>query len=90
MRLHNSRLLVGESFFLGFAEFLHQSHGLHFEATGESSACSGVHDFHELFGGEIEELIKIDSSEHELPESSLLFQLHLCSFVSHFDFPVFR
>merc|ERR1712168_300208 len=50
MCLHNGRFLVWEGFFLRFSELLHQSHRFHFQTTGESSACSSVHDFHELFG----------------------------------------
>ena len=38
MGFHNGRFLVGESFFLGLAEFLHQSHWLHFQTTSESTS----------------------------------------------------
>merc|ERR1712126_8235 len=83
MGLHNSRFLIRKSFLLSFAEFLHQSHRFHFQSSGESSSCTCVNDLHQLFRGEIKKLIEVDTSEHELPESSLLLQLHLCSFVGH-------
>lgn len=42
MGLNNLWLLIRWGFFLGAAEFLHQSHGLALETSGESPPGAGV------------------------------------------------
>merc|ERR1719192_1594681 len=83
MGLHYSWFFIWGSFFFGLSEFLHQSHGFHFQSTGESTSGSSVDNLHQLLTGQIKQLVEINTSEHKLPEGSLLLQLHLGSFVGH-------
>merc|ERR1712212_185029 len=82
MSFHHGRFLVHRSFFLRFPQFLHQGQRFHFQSSGETATSASMNNLHKLLAGEVEELIQIHSTEHELTESSLLLQLHLCSGVS--------
>lgn len=64
-------LLVGLGLLLCLAELLDQAHGLALETAVESSAGAGVDDIAELLGGEVEELVKVDTAVGKLLESSL-------------------
>lgn len=68
-------LLVGLGLLLGLAELLDQTHGLALETAVEPSAGTGVDDITELLGGEVEELVKVDTAVRELLEGSLSLQL---------------
>lgn len=68
-------LLVGLSLLLGLAELLDQAHRLALETAVEPSAGTGVHDITELFGGEVEELVEIDTAVGKLAELSSLLDL---------------
>ena len=89
MGLDDVGLLVGFGFLLGLSEFLDQAHWAALEAAVEPSAGAGVDDFEELFGGQVEEAVEIDSSVREFAEGSSLLELSsvlsVVFFVSHGD-----
>lgn len=53
------RLLVWLGFLFGLAEFLDQAHGFALEATVESAAGARVDYIAELFGGEVQESVRV-------------------------------
>merc|ERR1711928_180690 len=83
MRFDHSWFLVWRSFFLRFSQLYHQSHGFHFQPTCKSAPCPGMHNFHKLLTGEVQQLVQVFTAKHELPESSFLLQFHLSCFVRH-------
>ena len=64
-------LLVGLGLLLGLAELLDETHGLALETTVESSAGTSVDNVAKLLGGEVEELVEVDTAVGELLEGSL-------------------
>jgi len=86
MGLNKVRLLIGLGLLLAFAKLLDQTHGLALQAAVEPAASTCVDDIAELIGGEIQELVEIDTAVRELAESSLLLDLGSLNgvvFVSH-------
>ena len=68
-------LLVGLSLLLGLAKLLDETHGLALQTAVEPSAGTSVNDITELFGGEVEELVEVDSAVGKLAELSSLLDL---------------
>ena len=68
-------LLVGLGLLLGLAKLLDETHGLALQTTVEASAGTSVNDITELFGGEVEELVEVDSAVGKLAELSSLLDL---------------
>jgi hypothetical protein len=64
-------LFARGGFSLGLAKLLDETHGLALQTTLESSTGTAVDQIHELFRGQVEELIEIDTTVAELAESSL-------------------
>lgn len=64
-------LLVGLGLLLGLAELLDEAHGLALKTAVESSAGTSVDDIAELLGGEVQKLVKVDTTVGELLEGSL-------------------
>lgn len=73
--LDDGWLLKWWSFFLCFAQLLDKSHRFAFQAAGESSAGTAVHQIGQLLVGHVQELVQIDSTEGEFTESTLLANL---------------
>jgi len=71
MGLDEVWLLIWLGLLLSLAELLDQAHWLALETTVESSAGTGMDEIAELFGGEVEELLEINTSVGELSEGSL-------------------
>jgi len=79
-------LLVGLGLLLGLSELLDKAHGAALQAAVNPSAGAGVDDISELVRGEVEKVVKVDSSVREPAEDSSLLDLGgLLSvvFVSH-------
>jgi len=74
--LDDGGLLHGGSVLLGLAELLDKTHGLALKAALETSAGAGVDEVHQLLGGEVEELVEVDTAVRELAEGSLLLHVH--------------
>jgi hypothetical protein len=70
--LDNSGLLVSGSILLGLTQLLDQTHGLALKTTLETSTGTGVDKVHELLGGQIQELVKVNSAVRKLAEGALL------------------
>lgn len=68
-------LLVGLGLLLGLAKLLDETHGLALQTAVEASAGTSVNDITELFGGEVEELVEVDSAVGKLAELSSLLDL---------------
>lgn len=68
-------LLVGLSLLLSLSELLDETHGAALQATVDPAAGTSVDNIAKLVGGEVEELIKVDSSVGELSEGSLSLEL---------------
>lgn len=68
-------LLVGLGLLLGLSELLDEAHGAALQAAVDPSAGTGVDDISELVRGEVEEVVKVDSSVRELAEGSSLLDL---------------
>ena len=68
-------LLVRLGLLLGLAELLDQAHGLALQTAVKPPAGTSVHDIAELFGGEVEELVEVDSAVGKLAELSSLLDL---------------
>lgn len=75
MGLDEIGLLVGLGLLLGLAELLDQTHGLALKTAVEPSAGTGMDDVAELLGGEVEELLEVDTTVRELLERSRLLLL---------------
>jgi hypothetical protein len=73
--LDNSGLLVDGSVLLGLTELLDQTHRLALKTTLETSAGAGVDKVHQLLGGEVQELVEVNSAVRELAERSLLLHI---------------
>ena len=74
--LDDSGLLVSGSILLGLTQLLDQTHGLALETTLETSAGTSVDKVHQLLGGQVQELVQVNSAVRELAESSLLSRIH--------------
>ena len=70
--LNSTRLLSGRGVLLGSPEALDKGHRLALETTGHAPASTGSNEVLELLVGKVEKLIKVDSTEGELPEGALL------------------
>lgn len=68
-------LLVGLSLLLSLSELLDETHGAALQATVDPAAGTSVDNIAKLVRGEVEELIKVDSSVGELSERSLSLEL---------------
>jgi len=66
--------LVGFGLLLGLSQLLNQAHWFSLKTAVEPAASASVHDIPELFGGKVEELIKLDPTVGKLPELSLLLK----------------
>jgi len=73
--LDDGGLLKGGGVLLGLTELLDQTHGLALKTTLETSAGTGVDQVHQLLGGKIQELVKVNSAVRELAEGSLLLHI---------------
>lgn len=69
--LDEVRLLVGLGLLLGLTELLDEAHGLALKTAVESSAGASVDNIAELLRGEVQELVKVDTTVGELLEGSL-------------------
>ena len=74
MRLDEVGLLVGLRFLLGLAQLLDEAHRFALETTVEPTPGTRVHNIAELFGGEIKELVEVDSPIGKFTERSSLLQ----------------
>ena len=70
--LDTTRALKGLGLLLGLAQALDERHGLALKTTREAAAGAGVHEVHELFVVEVEELVEVDATVRELLEGALL------------------
>lgn len=68
------RLVHGSAGFLRFAETSDESLRFRFESAINSSTSARVDQFGELFVVHVQELVELDTSEHELLEGALLAQ----------------
>jgi hypothetical protein len=68
-------LLVRLSLLLGLAKLLDETHGAALQTTVDPAAGTSVDNIAKLVGGEVEELVKVDSSVGELSERSLSLEL---------------
>jgi len=66
--LNKIGLLIRLGFLLCFSEFFDQTHRAALEATVKSAAGTSVENVDKLRGGNVEELVEIDSSEGEFSE----------------------
>jgi len=74
--------LVGVDSALGSSESLEEVFLSALDASGVVTSLAAAEELNEVFGLQVQELVKIDASEGVLLESSLLFDLHF----RHSDF----
>jgi len=72
MRLDGIGFFIGKARLLALTQLLDKSHGLSLEAAGELATNPAGEQLHQLIGGHVKELVKIDASVGVLPEGSLL------------------
>merc|ERR1712113_16491 len=73
--LDQVRFLVWLSLLLGLAELLDETHRLALQTAVESTASTSVDNIAKLVGGEVEELVEVDSTVGKLAECSLCLDL---------------
>ena len=76
MGLDDGGLLVDGGILLGLTQLLDQTHGLALKTTLETSAGTGVNEVHQLLGGQVQELVEVNSAVRELAEGTLLPGVH--------------